>query len=142
MRNEGMTRGGLAVIFVLGLLAAGTAIAQFPDGASGVDKDFGMKLRHAAAYRGDLNVPWGGVTSEAVGGGWTYHFFDHPKPSFQYFQQPQVIKWPYGSFPGLGTCLYDYGGPPAYYPSYGYYNSYNYCPPCPRSRRGRCRTGW
>jgi hypothetical protein len=143
MRNVTCLGRWLAASFLLSLLALGTAMAQAPDEVDGVDNDFGMKLRHPAAYRGDLNVPWGGGTREVVGVGWTYHFFDHPKPSFQYFQQPQVIKWPLGSFSGVGGSLYDYGGPPVYYPPYGYYNSpYNYCPPRPRSRYGGCRYGW
>lgn len=135
----------LIVAGAIGLLAltarALPVAAQVPDDLGVVDKDFGMRLRHAPAYRGQLNV-LPSFRAGPVAPGWNYVFFDHPTPSFPFFQQGQTLKYGAGFFPGLERNVYDYGGPPAYYPSYNVYNDYYAPPPRPRCRAwGRCR-GW
>ncbi|MBM3471752.1 MAG: hypothetical protein FJX75_00600 [Armatimonadetes bacterium] len=126
----------LIVAGALGLLALPVAAQQIPDGLGVVDKDFGMKLRHPAAYRGELNV-YPRVRAERVTPRWEYRFFDHPTPSFSFFQQGQTLKQGMDFFPGLERNVYNYGWPPAYYPSYYGYDPY-YAPPCRRAW-GHCR---
>jgi hypothetical protein len=133
----------LMVVGAVGLIAGALPVPaqRIPDGLGVVDKDFGMRLRHPAAYRGELNV-FPSVRAEPVTPRWNYVFFDHPTPSFSFFQQGQTLKYGMDFFPGLERNVYDYGWPPAYYPSYGGYSDYYAPPPRPRCRAwGRCR-GW
>jgi len=105
--------------------------AQAPDGSRAVDEDFGLRLRHPSAYPGQLNVY---PRPRYAGPSWTYELFDHPRPSFQYFQQAGLtIRSGWGL-----TSLNPYGHrdawSPGYYPAYG--PDY-YAPPACRPW-GRC----
>jgi len=91
--------------------------AQLPRGVQAVDPHYGVRLRHAPAYRGRLDVPCSSRADnglQAPAPLWSYHYFDHPVPSYQFFQTPQVFRWSWGVFPGLDRHSCGYAGPPAY----------------------------
>jgi hypothetical protein len=117
--------GGLLVLSALAVPGPAGAQAGLPDDYGVVDRDYGVRLRHAPAYRGQLNVRRSFRAEDANRQPlWDYRWFDHPVPSYQFFQQPQVFRWSEDWFPSAGR-----GWGQAYYPS-GYGRTYRY--------RGRC----
>jgi hypothetical protein len=135
----------LLVAGAIGLLALAAralpvAAQQAPDCLGVVDRDFGRRLRHAPAYRGQLNV----IPSLRAGSGrpqWNVRLFDHPTPSFPFFQQERglTLRYQWGAI-GLDPYIYRDGWSPGRYSAYGV--EY-YAPPDPPRRRcwGRGR-GW
>lgn len=139
--------GFVAAAVLVAALWAQAASAQKIDNSPSVDQDFGRKLRHPPAGKrgsGWLQVPNSGRKSpdpRADRGpsrqslraqpSWEYRWFDHPTPSYQYFQQPRTYTWRYDSYPGLGR-YYQPGYSPHYYAPPTYYYApptYYYAPP-------------
>jgi hypothetical protein len=127
----------LVAICVLGGLAFGLkptpATAQSLRGVRGRNEDYGRMFRHPDAYRDELGARRG-FRTDSDGSGYTYKFYDHPKPSFQFFQQGQNYRWSWDLFPGAERRIYgnSWGrgyGIPVYnsytYNSYHTYNTYN-----------------
>lgn len=132
------------------------ARAQDDDGLLTVDQDLGLKLRHPQAARpgegwlrignsGKLSPPGPAGRGEPArrsyeaGPQWQYHWFDHPKPSYQYFSQPRTYIWRYDSYPGLRSYL-DPNNTPYYYFYYYQPSPYYYYPPGDYWRHGT--SGW
>ena len=134
MRSRPVERGPAVAALALALVALGLGHArvgaQVAKEVGAVDEDLGLKLRHPTGAWGDAVVPWG---FRADGGWrsppprWNYRFFDHPVPSYQFFQRPQTFRWSWDMFPGLDR---DQWGPPGC----GY--SYQRCPGRLRYRGG------
>jgi len=126
MRRLAALGSATATVCVLGVLMLGPtpAAAQNLDELNVQNEDLGRKLRHPNAFRGDLSAP---RSYRARPGGYTYRYFDHAKPSFQYFQQGQTYKWSWDLFPGGESRTYRDYRPPGYYGPV--YNLYNYYPP-------------
>ncbi len=142
----------LSAALLVAALQPSVARAQDGDRFPTVDQDFGRKLRHPPAVRkgdGWLRIGNSGRKSPDPGDDreprrqsykaepqWQYHWFDHPKPSYQYFSQPRTYVWRYDSYPGIQPHLdprntnyyfyyhYYYPPPPAYYYPPGYYWRY------------------
>jgi hypothetical protein len=136
MRTTSLLRSILTVT-VIGLLAVAVQPAvvetQGNTKLDAEDEDFGRKLRHPGTR---LIVPNSGRKSPdpaldaqpaprsfEARPRWEYHWFDHPVPSYQYFQQPRTYTWRYRSYPGITPYL-DPGNQYHYY----YYYHYDYPP--------------
>jgi hypothetical protein len=78
---------------------------------------------------GRFSDPHGVLCYPPYNGGWTTTYFDHPVPSWQFFQQPQVIVMPPRAY---SWDPWAWGGYVTPAPVYGY-SWY-----APRARRG----GW
>jgi hypothetical protein len=138
MRRPLTFAAALMAVCVLGGLALGfgptPATAQSLRGVRGRDDDYGRMLRHPDAYRDELGArrrfrpDWGGAR-------YTYRFYDHPKPSFQFFQQGQSYSWSQDLFPGAERQIYGNPWPRGdgipVYNSYTYnaHHPYDYCLP-------------
>jgi hypothetical protein len=141
------------ILVCAALLAAtlhpSVGVAQDDEGLPTVDEDLGRRLRHPSATRpgeGWLRIGNSARRSpDPANDGeptrrsyeaqprWEYRWFDHPKPSYQYFSQPQTYVWRYDSYPGIGPHLepynnhyffYYYPPPASYYYPPGYYWRY------------------
>jgi len=140
MRRQLTCMAVLTAVCVLGGLASGLAsspaAAQDLDEVRKTDEDFGRMIRHPAAYRDELGARRS-FESTSEGARYTYRFYDHPKPSFQFFQQGQNYKWSRDLFPGAerrpSGGFYRGRGLPSYnsytrntVSVYNTYNTYNY----------------
>jgi hypothetical protein len=133
----------LVGVLLIATLQPSVVYAEDDDRLPVVDEDFGRKLRHPPAVRkgdGWLRIGNSGRKSPDPGGDreplrrsyraepqWQYHWFGHPKPSYQYFNQPRTYVWRYDSYPGLRPHL-----DPNNTPYYFYYyqpSPYYYYPP-------------
>ena len=136
MRDRLLRLTLLTGALVAGLLVLGTHFASAqprgPKDNSVVGEDDGARPGQAPWYRGDLNTRRSFRARDPRDAPlWGYVWFDHPVPSYQYFQQPQLFRWSPNWFPGTGYYGY-YSGPGLHYDPYWY-------PPAPRYRY---RGGW
>jgi len=113
------------------LVACAPAMMSAPVAAQNLDeleledRDLGRQLRHPNAYREELGARRSSRATPS-GTGYTYRFYDYPKPSFQYFQEGQTYKWSWNLFPGGESRIYSNRRPAWHYgPTY---NTYNYYP--------------
>jgi hypothetical protein len=136
----------LSTVLAAAALEPSVARAQDDGRLLTVDEDLGLKLRHPQAARpgqGRLRIGNSGRLSPGRANQvepsrqsreaeprWQYHWFDHPKPSYQYFSQPRTYIWRYDSYPGFRSYpepnnsyfyYYDYPPAPYYYPPADYW---------------------
>lgn len=136
MKKRGLFGCMLGVALLCGVVGQAVAQVYVPDYLRVIDRDYGRRLRHAPAYRGSLDVR-SSFKVEPLPPRYEYRFFDHPEPSFQFFQRPQTFKYTSYFLVGPEPHFHSFGQWGYWGPPYGYWD-----PSPPRRCCERCPYSW